>query len=683
MLFVYPEFLFALSLIAIPIIIHLFNFRRFKKIYFTNVKFLKEIKDETTNRSKLKHLLVLLARILAVSFLVFAFAQPFIPVENKNIIAADKAVSVYVDNSFSMESVTREGTLLDEAKKKAKEIALAYKPSENFQLLTNDFEARHQRLVNREEFLDLLDQVAISPSAKFLSEIISRQEDALSGSGAKQKQVYIFSDYQKTFSDFEKLKADSSIAVSLIPLNVPPTGNIFIDSCWFTSPVIQVNKPCEMNVRIKNSSDNDLDNVSLKLMINGIQKSLANVVAKAGLAVDIKLNFTLNEGGWKKGELSISDHPITFDDTWYFSFEVKQNLQLLSINQKSENPYVKALFGSDAYFVLYNTLAEQIDYSTLQKNNAVILNELSSISSGLAGELKKYVENGGTLVVFPDSAIDQASYNQFLVSVNSDVFNGINLSEDKVDRLSTESAIFQNVFDEKQKRNETIDLPVVLKHYEFSGSSRSNREVIMKLQGGSAFLNKFEFGTGKIYLFAVSLHSSFSNLTRHAIFVPTLYKIALLSEHEQKLFNSIGHNNTYDTDVNSMNGEGVFHLVNNEKKFDIIPGQKSSANFVKLFFDDQVKESGNYDLKLNNKSTGIISFNYDRNESVMSFYDKSDLQKIIEQDHLTNIKVLETSAKGLTAQLLELNEGIKLWKWCILLVLIFLGIEILLLKFWK
>ena len=79
MRFAYPEFLFALSLIAIPIVIHLFNFRRFKKIYFTNVKFLKDIKEETTSRSKLKHLLVLLSRILAVSFLVFAFAQPFIP----------------------------------------------------------------------------------------------------------------------------------------------------------------------------------------------------------------------------------------------------------------------------------------------------------------------------------------------------------------------------------------------------------------------------------------------------------------------------------------------------------------------------------------------------------------------------------------------------------------------------
>jgi hypothetical protein len=683
MRFVYPEFLFALLLVAIPIIIHLFNFRRFKKIYFTNVKFLKDIKEETTSRSKLKHLLVLLSRILAVSFLVFAFAQPFIPVGNKSVVSNDKTVSVYIDNSFSMESVTREGTLLDEAKKKAREIAMAYKPSDNFQLLTNDFEARHQRIINREEFLDLTDQVKTSPATKKLSEIISRQTDALNNSGAKSKLIYLLSDYQKTSADIKDLHADTSVAVNLIPLNEQATANIFIDSCWFTSPVIQVNKPCELNVRIKNSSDNDVENVSLKLAINGNQKSLAGIVSKANSTVDTKLNFTLSENGWQKGELSINDHPITFDDTWYFSFEVKQNLQILCINKKSESPYIKALFSSDNYFILNNSNAEQIDYATLPRNNVVFLNELNSVSSGLANELKKYVSNGGTLVVFPDSLIDQNSYNAFLLALNADTYNGINNNEDKVDRLSTESAVYQNVFDEKQKHNENIDLPVVLKHYEFAGSSHSNREVIMRLQGGGSFMNKFESGKGKIYLFAVPLSASFSNFVKHAVFVPTLYKIALLSEQNQNLFNIIGRDNGYEVAENNISGEEIFHLVNTEKKFDIIPEQRSGNNYINLFFRDQVKESGNYNLLLKNKLSGIVSFNYDRKESVMSFYNKDEITKIIDENHLSNLKLFEATSKGITAQLMQLNEGIRFWKWCIVFVLIFLAIEILLLKFLK
>ena len=162
MSFVFPSFLFALSAISIPVIIHLFNFRKFKKISFTNVRFIREVKRDTQSKSKLKHLIILLMRILAVAFLVFAFAQPFIPVSKTAVVESERAISVYIDNSFSMDAVGQNGTLLEQAKSKAAEIVKAYKPSDKFQLLTNDFEARHQRLMNREEFLQQLDEVKIA-----------------------------------------------------------------------------------------------------------------------------------------------------------------------------------------------------------------------------------------------------------------------------------------------------------------------------------------------------------------------------------------------------------------------------------------------------------------------------------------------------------------------------------------
>src|ERR1043165_1481596 len=211
MSFTYPSFLFALSAIAIPIIIHLFNFRKFKTVYFSNVRFLKEVKQETQAKSKLKHLLDLAARILALIFLVLAFAQPYLPVENQKVIAGDKAVSIFVDNSFSMEAVNKNGRLLDDAKKRALEILSAYKPTDQFQLLTNDFEGKHQRLVSKEEFIDLLDDVKISPASRSLEEIISRQTDLLSQSENKSRTAFILSDFQKSLADASQIKSDSSI----------------------------------------------------------------------------------------------------------------------------------------------------------------------------------------------------------------------------------------------------------------------------------------------------------------------------------------------------------------------------------------------------------------------------------------------------------------------------------------
>ena len=168
MKFLYPQFLYALAAILIPIIIHLFNFRKFKTVYFSNVRFLKDIKKETKAHSQLKHLLILLSRILAISALVFAFAQPYIPVNN-TIIHDKYAVSIYIDNSFSMNAENENGQLLSIAKDKARIITESYKSTDDFNILTNDLKGKHQRIINKKLILDEIDEIESSPNLNLIS----------------------------------------------------------------------------------------------------------------------------------------------------------------------------------------------------------------------------------------------------------------------------------------------------------------------------------------------------------------------------------------------------------------------------------------------------------------------------------------------------------------------------------
>ena len=162
MQFLFPAFLFALAALAIPVIIHLFHFRRFRTVYFTNVRFLREVKEETSNRRKIRDLLVLLARCLAVALLVLAFAQPFLPRNTEGVKKGEQAVSIYIDNSFSMNALSKDLSLLEKAKQKAHEIVQAYANNDKFQVLTSDFEGRHQRLVSKEEAMTFIDEVKIT-----------------------------------------------------------------------------------------------------------------------------------------------------------------------------------------------------------------------------------------------------------------------------------------------------------------------------------------------------------------------------------------------------------------------------------------------------------------------------------------------------------------------------------------
>ena len=382
--FVNPGILYGLFAVSIPVIIHLFNFRRFRKVYFTNVAFIKELKQETQKQSRLKHLLVLLMRMLAIAAIVIAFARPYIPVGD-NLLQQQEtnSISIYVDNSFSLQAESEKGTVLDAAREKAIEIASVYKSSDRFQLLTNDFEGRHQRFVSKEEFIDLVEEISISPVVKNLEDVVVRQEDLLKQEPSKVNSAFIISDFQKGFFTEMQGTPDTSLNFFLFPLQSINTDNLYIDSCWFESPVQKVNQNVKLRTRIVNSSRNNYEKFPVKLSINGLQKALASFDVGPEQSVIVDLPFTNTQTGIQQGLIEISDYPISFDDKFYFSYSVRSIINVLSINSNGENIFLKSLFFNDSLVSFQNVNEGMLNYSTLQENDLVILNELGSFSSGL------------------------------------------------------------------------------------------------------------------------------------------------------------------------------------------------------------------------------------------------------------------------------------------------------------
>jgi hypothetical protein len=684
--FTYPAFLFATVAIAIPIIIHLFNFRKFKTIYFSNVRFLKEVKQETQSRSRLRQLLILAARILAILFLVFAFAQPYIPVKNKKVIAGQKAVSIFIDNSFSMEAINKNGTLLDEAKKRALEIVASYKPNDRFQLLTTDFEGKHQRLVNKEEFGSLLDEIKISPATRNLSEIVSRQEDVLQASGSQLKLAYIISDFQKSIVKIDQLKNDTAIDLHFIPLTAAVKNNVYIDTCWFETPVRQLSQIEKLHVKIRNSSDKAVDNNSIKLFINGVQRTLASFSMDAGSETDIILTFPNKESGFQQCSAVLNDYPVTFDDNFYFSFQVAKNISVLSINsfgpddQKSQSPYLNKLFGTDSLFILKNTAENKLEYATLPTYNLIVLNELKTISSGLTQELKRFMNNGGNVLVFPAIDADLEAYKTFFTSLNANYFERIDTANTKVEKINLDHPVYKDVFDKKTFQSTNLDLPKVFSHYTFSKATRNSEEYLLKLQNGDAFLTQYTINKGHLYVSAGPLNPDFSNFTKHALFVPTLFMIGINSQLQQPLFYTIGKNENMET-TQLITGENVYHLRNETTNFDVIPEHKMMDTKAQISIHGQITEAGNYNLYAGAEKIMPLSFNFNRLESDLTCYNTDELQTLLDNNHLDgNIHIISGGEKSLTT-VIDLDEGKKLWKLCIILALLFLAIETLLLRF--
>jgi hypothetical protein len=678
MKFLFPSFLFALFAIAIPIIIHLFNFRKFKKVYFTNVKFLKEVKQETQSKSKLKHLLVLCSRILAIIFLVLAFARPYIPSENSGALQGDKVVSVFVDNSFSMQAENEEGILFEEAKNKAREIAGAFKPSDKFQLLTNDFEGRHQRIVSKEEFLTLLDEISISPSVRTLPEIILRQQDLLKKQEEPHKLSFVVSDFQKSMADFSEVKSDTSLTIKLISLSTEKAGNVYIDSCYFVSPVRRPGQAEEFVVRVKNASNQAFESIPLKLLINGQQKTQASVNIGPNAEEDIKLVFTVNEPGIHKAVVKITDYPVTYDDDYYFTFKIEESLPILIVNGDKESPYLNGLFLKDEYFNVTQMQEKNSDFSKFSSNSLIILNEIKSLSSGFVQELKKFTENGGSLLIIPTKEIDYESYRSFLSATAGSSFAALDTNDLKVTKINTEHYLFGNVFESVPQN---IDLPLASARFVIEKNNRRGEEDLLKLQNGDVFLGRYTFGKGFIYLSSVPFRQEFSNFQKHALFVPVMYNIALFSQSRFPLSYTIGKDKLIENPGTEVKSEIV--KLTSSDDFEIIPEQKSLEGKQLLYFHDAVKEAGNFSLKVGDKETGGLSFNFDRKESILEYLTESELTTGIEKFGLSNFSVLAAKYSNTTSLSDEFNLGRRLWKVCIIFALLFLLAEIILLRIFK
>lgn len=683
--FVFPSFLYALSALSVPILIHLFNFRRYKKLYFSNVRFLQEVVQESRSRSKLKHWLVLLCRILIISFLVFAFAQPYIPLKHGVISHGGKAVSIFIDNSFSMNAVGQNGTLLEEAKAKATQIAQSLNAADKVQLVSQDFDEAQERWLNKDEFIEELKGLKISPASRMLSEIIKRQHENLIHSERPAKEAFVISDFQTSFSDMGNINKSDKTSTDFVPVVAENQNNVSVDSCWFSSPIHIPGKTEEINVRLTNYSKTQVKDAPVKLFLNGEQKALSSYSIDPGSSVIITLTFIPSNKTIQEGDISIKDYPINFDDDLYFSFNMSSHIPVLWIHPDSlsNNPYLTSLYGKDSLFSFKSAPASHLDYSQLPSYQLIILDGLRSVESGTSHELTQYLAKGvNILVIPPASGMNTDSYRDFLSSANCAYFSGQDTGHLNVDKLNYESIIYSGVFEKKHHPN--MDLPLVNKYYKLSTGIKVASENLMKLENGNDFLDVFHSGKGNLYLLAVALDDSYSNFQKHAIFVPTLYNIGLYSSANPPLYYTIGDMNPIEAPDISLPQNKFFRIRADKDTLGLLPEKRVVNNSILLFLHNAVNKAGNYKLYAGDSLLSGISFNHNRKESDISFIAPDKLQKACADAGLKNTSVLAVAAgEALPALLQEINQGKYYWKYCLLLALLFLAAEQAILRLWK
>ena len=695
MSFLFPSFLWALAAIAIPIAIHLFNFRRTKKVYFTNVAFLRAVETQTSSFRRLKQLLTLLARVLFLACLVFAFAQPFIPTANKLGLDRKGVTSFYVDNSYSMQNEENTQRYLDVAKNKLDELLTIFKNATNIQLITNDFNSQEQAVSSSTQIKDRLTTVDLSHTPRSFEAIYKRQVNLLGRHSSGKNQLFWFSDFQKsTAGNLKNIKIDTTNRLFIVPVQAKARQNIFVDSVWLNTPFIRELQNNILYVKVSNSGEDKVTNLVVKLFIDNVQVSTAPVNVAARGSSTASFNFNVKGKGFKRGRITFDDYPITFDNTHFFVLNASPTIKILHLTgSQITNKYVENVFGNDSLFLTRSLNINNADVGLFKTADLIVIEGLERVEGSARAEIERFVKNGGSLAVIPPPAPDLTSYGQFLGNL------GVT---DLTPRSSTNPAptplaipdrrnpFFSDVFEESIRETASLDVPSASPVWQWRAGSS-----LLNLRNGNLFLSQNNSQRGKVYVFATPLAADFGNFGQHALFVPTFYKIAAMSVRQQRTAYSFEENNIVLT-LDNPNKNDIYKLKpaadtggTAKNGGDIIPVQRLIGN--QLFIEmpksnqlgaNQAVESGYYDLTLNGKTQQLLAFNHDNRESMMDYFTSSDLREFFKNQ--PNVQVFDKIADAdFVKEFEKQNFGKTLWKYFLCAALFFLLAEIIIIRFIK
>lgn len=678
MVLTYPIFLWALFSLSIPIIIHLFNFRKYKTLYFSNTRFVDHVKKDTKTRNKLKQYLILLMRLLMLTALIIAFARPVIPIKEQDKYREVDAIAIYIDNSFSMESESEQGPLLTQAIDKALKLVNALPDDIHYYLITNDFLPEHQRAYNKSDIIQIIGNIDISPNIKSIDQVIKKA--IVLKSESKELDIYIISDFQKKF--IKPVDIDNeNISISIMPLNVNGQNNIFIDSCWFTEPVRIFNQSDELLVKIRNISDVSYVDIPVKLYINDTLKAISSLNIDAKEDKTIKLGYTNTSKGLNKGVVSISDYPVTFDNELYFSYRIAEEINVLIINGQLENKYLTSLFDTDEDYIKFKQLrAGQERFDEFPFYNLIVLNSVTNISSGLMSELEAFVSRGNSVLIIPSDESEASMLNQVL-----EVFDIGKLQLDKkeiskINSIDYKHVLFRDVFVEYEDKP---DLPLISNAFFLNLNSKSGAASVLSDQTDNCLFATKNYNGGKIYFSAFSLDDNHEFL-KHPLFVAMFYNIIIQSQPIDDLYFIAGRNNSVDIQVNSENSRvyDVLHIVDSVG-VDIIPMYRNVQGVLNVLIPEVMLEKGHYEIVANNDLLGVFSLNYDRTESILEYYSEKELSEELTSAGLKEFLLINTAEKDLDSIIREQKKGKELWRLFVFIALFFITCEILIIRLMK
>lgn len=649
--------LFGLFALLIPVIIHLFNLRRVKKVEFSNTALLKKVKEESSAKRKPVEILILISRILGVLFLVLTFAQPIYKNKDNDLSLQDE-VLIYLDNSQSLSvKGDQDRTGFDNAYNLAQGVVNSYPDGTKFHFIENAYSNSASTEFTKTSLTDNLTEIRQVGVGRSFEEILRRKNgQQLAGD------VYMISDFQDT-RGLNEIRSDSASQYYLIPVQASDYTNVSVDTVYLQNTFLSGNVTNLLRVRLKRNNKT-VDQANVKLYFDEQLSGAAQIDFGEALFADYDFQIPISEGKLDKIRISIEDQALTFDNDYFVTINQLDKVRVLEIFDNNSPSYISSLFEDNELFQYTRLSINALDNQVIASSDFLILNQIENFSNQLIQNLQASLDNLKTIVVVPATSSRPDELQKVGVMAVTDTREKISLEVPDY-----ENPFFQGVFEE---RSDNLEMPFANVSFRLM-----NEELAyLTFRNGRSFLSKVR-STGNLFFFSGSFDVKETSFTNHALFVPVMYKLALGSKINLSNLYHYTDSETIFYPIDNQNNGNIYQLARGDQR--LIPDQRQEETGLIMEIPKDEITSGHYELVLNDQVIGTIAFNLPKSESDVH---PVDFESLRELETSPNVSILNSNnTLKVDQEIMAGVNGISLWKYALLIALLFLFVEIILIRY--
>jgi len=529
-------FLFGLAAGIVPIVIHLLQRRRLKRVEFSDLRFLAPLNQQRMRSLNLRRLLLLLLRVLIILLTAFAMARPSVRGSFSKLLPAQarSTVLLLVDTSYSMRTESEAGTALDAAKNAAGHLLDALEPGDAVQVMTFDSAPRsafdtavHDVELARRHLAEL------QPSHRTTvwPEALRAALTALSIAHEPNTELYVFSDFAGTLgdslpSDLPALQGDAR--VGLVPVAVETFVNVSVDAVRVPAGAVLLEEPARIGVTVRNHATDVPADCALQVELGGEPKAEASL--RLGAAAQQTQEFTLvaTRADQLAGTVRKRADRLPEDDVRHFVLPVLAQLRVLLVagegNAGGSFFVARALAPmrtGKSSVALVEVAAARFSSNDLEDVQVAVIASDAHLTDGQAQILAEFVHDGGGAVLWSGQSDTADERNRGLLGLLGEVrLRGVvRQQQGYVNFADLRPSGLLAGFDAAELRVlETV------RFTRYAELTPAGARTLLKFTGGQAALAVGDHGAGKYAVFAFDAGTDGSDLALSSMFLPLVHR---------------------------------------------------------------------------------------------------------------------------------------------------------------